>query len=89
MSGTGVICQDCPYQDIWHPGRTVRDKCKHDLVHEDHTVDYVDPGEVSKLVRMDGELVTRLDEQSNLVADDGGCNARSVYTGTERSGGDD
>lgn len=69
--GTGVICQDCPYQDVWHPVRTERDKCKHDLVHEDHTVDYVDADAVDKVVRMTGEVLTRLDEQATLMTDGG------------------
>jgi hypothetical protein len=57
-NGIGVVCQDCPYQDIWYPGRTPREKCKHDMVHP-HTVEYVDPAEVKKSVTMDGEVVIR------------------------------
>lgn len=71
MSGTGVVCRDCPYQDIWYPVRTDREKCKHDLVHDDHHVDYVDPSDVTKSVTMEGEVVVRHDEQSQLVTDGG------------------
>jgi len=70
-NGTAVICQDCPYQDVWYPVRTERQKCKHDLVHEGHTVEYTDPEELSKVVTMDGEVVKRLDEQAELVTDGG------------------
>jgi hypothetical protein len=68
--GVGVVCQDCPYQAIWYPVRMEREQCKHDLVHP-HTVEYVDPTEVTKSVRMNGEVVVRHDEQATLVTDGG------------------
>jgi ribosomal protein S18 len=68
-NGTAVICRDCPYQDVWYPVRTEREKCKHDLVHADHTVEYTDPDELSKVVTMDGRIVKRLDEQTEIGSD--------------------
>jgi len=71
QQSVGVKCRDCPYQDIWHAVRTDRDVCKHDLVHDDHRVEYVDADDVTKSVTMDGEVVARHDEQQRLVTDGG------------------
>jgi len=67
----GLKCRDCPYRAIWHPVRTEREKCKHDLVYDDHDVDYVDAEEIRASVRPNGEVVIRHDEQQELVTDGG------------------
>jgi|GEM_PF-3541811 hypothetical protein len=66
----GVNCRDCPYQDIWHPVRTTRETCKHDMV-TGHNVEYVDPGQIRRSVDADGNVVIVHDEQRELVTDGG------------------
>jgi hypothetical protein len=69
MSRIGLICRDCPYQDIWHADKTSRDRAKHET-HTTHEVERVDPDDLDAIVAPSGRVARSTGRQTTLA--DGG-----------------